>query len=346
MTASHPALLAASRSPSADNFQPWRLAISDGSLLVHYCRRNANDPFGPDGHATLLSLGAMAQGVLMADGHPEESVELTPPGAPKGAPVLSVSLRRLATDPLPDIHPVLERHTNRHPFRTDPVPDDLLQRLAGLSRPGARIEVLTRGDRNSDLCELTRICCKARFCSRELHEWLMGSLRFTPAEVSRGDGLDIGTLHLPLGGRVFMQYIRPWNRMAFLNWFGAFRAMAATEVAMLKAAPAIACISGENTRAGVFEAGRLMEDVWVKLNASGWAVHPYYVVADQQSRLLSGRVEPAWKSSVRDAIKSMSRLLQHDDGERLHIMLRIGRPTVNPRRSLRLPLDELCLAAP
>lgn len=333
------ALEAARAAPSADNSQPWQLLWDGAQLAVHYRPHPGLDPFGLGGHATLISIGALSENLTQA--LPDICARFGLSDLKGGAPYFVLPLGQ---ESLPDNAaelPLFQRHTNRHPFGQQKPDTALLDDLARLVEPSVRLLPLIAPRDRASFADLAGTCCEARFCNRELHEWLMGSLRFSAAEVARGDGLDLATLHLPPGGKLFMQLIRPWNRMALLNRVGAYRFMAAAEVQLLRQAPLILAVVGPNSPEGSFAAGRLMERAWIRLNQLGWAVHPYYVVADQETRLLSGRLPDAWKAPVAEALSELPALLGLGAGDRLHMALRVGRPTRTPQRSRRLPLEAI-----
>lgn len=142
-----------------------------------------------------------------------------------------------------------------------------------------------------------------------------------------------------------MQWIRPWHRMNLLNKMGAFKLMAINEAQLLRNAPLIIAILGEDSPNGAFSAGKLMEKVWIQLNQLGWAVHPYYVITDQESRLQSQQLPENWEKPLTKAINDARALLCLKPGERLHMALRVGKATKTPPRSLRLPVGQI-IASP
>lgn len=333
------ALEAARAAPSADNSQPWQLSWSGSHLSVHYRPHLGIDPFGPTGHATLISIGALSENLAQAI--QEATPAITLGNLSRGKPYFSMPIANpLAPSNAHDL-PLFQRHTNRHPYTREAPETAMLDTLPHFREGPAHLSLLTTYAERENFARLAHVCCLARFCNRELHDWLMSSLRFAPGEVARGDGLDIATLHLPPGGKAFMQAIRPWPRMALLNRFGAYRFMAATEVRPLRQAPLILTVVGEDSPEGAFTAGRLMERAWIHLNQLGWAVHPYYVISDQETRLHSDRLAEDWVAPVSHALDGVREVLRIQRGLRLHIALRVGRPTRVPQRSQRLPLEAI-----
>jgi hypothetical protein len=243
-----------------------------------------------------------------------------------------------------DAHPGTShfaRHTNRFPFSAAPIPPEARLAVAAASFGPARMVLFDAAAQVKALAAVVERCSAARFCTRELHEWLAGSLRFTPEAVSTGDGLDVATLHLPPGGAAFLRATSDWRVMRMLNRLGIFRMLAKGEAMPVRHAPMLACIVGAADIGGVLAAGRLLAQVWEALNERGIAVHPYYVVTDQQLRLEADRVPAEWRDVLGNAIARLPALLDLGPGERLHMILRVGWPTVTPRRSRRLPVADL-----
>ena len=331
---------AGASAPSPDNSQPWRLQWDGSALSLSYAERHAGSGvFGPASHATLLSMGAVmanidaalaANGVAGAwrwgEGNGQPYAALTPGAAP-------------ADFSVPDR--VLGRHTNRLPYRSTPLPAALAETIAGCGDGALRVAVLTERAPKARLVRLVRACSEARFCSRELHHWLFGSLRHTPQEVARGDGLDMRSLGLPPGGKQLMRFISDWKRLARLNRFGAYKLLALSEAGLIAAAPALLCVIGPADQRSVIEAGRLLANVWTELNAQGLAVHPYYVVTDQLNRLHDGTLAPGFEGKMGAAERALRELLALRDGQQLHMILRVGYPKSEPVRSARLPLESV-----
>lgn len=185
-----------------------------------------------------------------------------------------------------------------------------------------------------------RSCSEARFNDQELHEWLFSSIRWSEKEAQSGTGLDISTLHLPPGGRHFMHWMAPWERMQLLNRYGIYKILALADSSLMHQAPGIIAFSGGSSVRDIWEAGCCMQRTWIALNQEGIAVHPYYAITDLLNRLQSGKLNPDWKNQISLAQGNVRELLSLETDERLHMLFRIGLPTVNPVRSQRLPASS------
>lgn len=335
------AIEAARVAPSADNSQPWHIRLRDRALSVYYHPSSGEDPFGPSGHATLLSIGAMAENLSQVFPDTRQSINIV--DLKSGAPYFTLAIPSQDSAASNAKLALFSRHTNRFPYAKTSPDAELLEKISQQQEPLAQTHLLLTPKDRRAFSDIAEICCRARFCNRDLHEWLMASLRFSENEIKQGDGLAINTINLPPGGNLFMQWIRPWKRMAALNKLGAFRFMAKTEASLLRSAPLVLLITGEDSPRGAFSAGMLMERTWILLNQSGWAVHPYYVVTDQESRLQTGKIPQEWAMPVKQAIGGARTLISLKDGERIHMALRVGKPTKSPPPSLRRPIDQVFL---
>lgn len=328
-------ILIATTAPSADNSQPWEFFIGEKTLSIRYKHRSRrNDTFGAFGHGTLISAGALhetidtalriggVQTINTINYKSEDSWVIE-------VPIDSIQLANSKAD----FSPLTARHTNRHPYGK--LDNDLINLTEIYSLSHAiklthRIEII-------QLASCFQYCTEARFNNQELHEWLFSSIRWNDQEAMEGIGLDISTLHLPLGGQQIMHFLAPWARMKFLNRFGLFKIMAYAETEMLRKAPAIIAIVGKPSEDGIWSAGRHLQKIWIDLNRRGIAVHPYYAITDLANRLKNGKVDTKWEGVVSKAQQLTKELLKLGPDEELHMLLRIGTPTVIPVVSRRMP---------
>jgi hypothetical protein len=329
---------AGSAAPSADNSQPWRFAWGT-TLDLLYRQPDAQQAYLPAGHpATQLALGAVIENLAQASaaiGIPFDAVDERPDG---NEAVLRLAVPTDASvEPEASTHPLFRRHTNRFPFGLEPIPDAMHEWLVEQREPPARCVVLAQRDQIEAMALLVRHASEVRFQTREIHEWLGCSLRFTPEEARRGDGLDLATLHLPPGGRQLLRFIQDWKRMSLINRVGAYKALARTEAAPVARAPLLLAILAPMGTLATIAGGRLMERVWIELNRNGIAVQPYFVITDQLYRLQQGTVPPGLVALVERTKLGLDRLLGTNK-EQMLILLRLGWPKVDPPRSVRLPL--------
>ena len=346
----HSLILAGRQAPSADNSQPWRFSHVDNRITVEYdTERLAGLTFGANEPATLLSLGCVLENMLQAADfigvevgwYLEDELSI-------GNAVLHLTIpldcvhNEYETELTFSGHPLFDRHTNRFPYRSTLIPVSIMPDINQFREGTARIKLLDTPKEIKAVAALARQASEVRFQTQEVHEWLAHSLRFTRQEAAKGDGLDIATIPLPPGGALFMRYIMDWKWMSRLNRLGAYKLMAALDVKPIEQAPIIIAFIGGSAREDIINVGQLLTRVWIDLNSKGIAVHPYYVVSDQLQRLLVGKVPAQLVSQIDKVAAQSTALLDLQEHECLHMLLRVGYPTRDPIRSKRLPLEAIC----
>ena len=338
---------AAHQAPSADNSQPWLLDWHNQTLSVAYdTARVSHKTFPADSPATLLTMGAVLENINQAAN--AAGWPLTwqiPPTIVPDQPVYFQALigqanekTKVSTDTLP----LFKRHTNRFPYRSQALPEELLSALKNLSVASARVIVIDQPTAIRQAGRLVRLASEMRFRTREVHEWLTKSLRFGGTSAADDDGLDVKTMDLPPFGTSILHLISSWRRMEILNWFGAYKIFSFIDSNPVRHAPALVAIIGPSGFQDILAAGQLMERIWIALNAEGVAVQPYYVLADQLHRRQAGIIPPGLEKQADRVFDDARQLLQLGEGETLQMLLRIGYPKKTPVLSRRLPLEVVC----
>ncbi|HKJ72036.1 MAG TPA: hypothetical protein VKA55_09825 [Gammaproteobacteria bacterium] len=327
--------------PSADNMQPWLFRWRDGLLELRFARKRLGEgPLGPTSPATQLAMGAVIENWQQAAASAGLALDwLDRPDDPELYARVRVPEAPFAR-PRPDEVALFGRCTNRGRFRDRPLPPGLEERLAGLEEPPASLRLTREPDEIQRLAGLTRRASSVRFRTGELHQWFVGSLRWTAEEAERGDGLDLETLALPPGGRWVLRAVASWPRLRRLNRLGAFRLLASLEARPLAEAPGLVLVHAPDDPASLRAAGQTMQRAWIALNRAGLAVQPFYVLPDQLKRLAEGRVPAAMEPEIR-AVAEEARGFQPPEGGRLLMVLRLGEPAAVAVPARRLPLERL-----
>lgn len=327
---------AAGRAPSADNSQPWCFDW-DGSILT--CRVRRRGGFPTDYHATTLALGAAAENLVWA----MQSLGLDATswylGTPKENGIFAqgpVTGQANVLDP--SSTPLWKlRHTNRLPYRPE-IDPDIGQRLANCQVNKVGVRVIT-GPGIWQAADWVKQASEIRFQTPEVNEWFAASLRYGNSPEEMTEGLHVNTLALPPGGVVLLKLMSDWDRMQWLNRMRAYKLFAVIEAANFKKTPLVIAIIGSSDKAAAFDAGRCLQQVWLRVTELGLTAHPYYVVSDLLNRLESGSV-PA--KCMKQALALHDRIcaeLGHDNT--LHCLLRVGKPVGNIQVSGRLPLSNI-----
>lgn len=333
---------AARWAPSADNTQPWRFSWDGRRLFVHYDSvRVKNLTFSKEHPATLLSGGAVIENLgqmMCALGIPTSSLSFGHPSSCELASVLVTP--NLKVGPELAQHPLFSRHTNRFPFRSNAADPETWMEISQLCDDVVRLRIYDDVAGMGRIADLVSQASAIRFQTKEVHEWLGRSLRFSTMEVGMGDGLDVATFDLPPGGKMFLRIISDWGRMRQLNRVGAYRLLAEMEAKPIRQAPALVAIIGKSGDSGAMATGRILERIWIELNRRGLAVQPFFVVSDQIFRLRANQIPESLAKEALDidsAVKKEFTL----NGESLYMILRVGQPKHAPIRSRRLPTERI-----
>ncbi len=339
---------AAVQAPSPDNSQPCHFTWDGKYLTLSYdYERVGGTTFAPDNPATLLSVGAIIENLLQAADHLGVNIELQElsENEIKSGSYYKIRLSQYdLSSPSQNLHshPIFRRHTNRFSFNNRKLTDELSGWIAQEQEQSAHTRVIVTREGIREIADLVRIASEIRFQTREVHEWLGNSLRFSLDEVNRGDGLDIQTLDLPPGGGMFLKFIAEWRRMSFLNKFRAYKLLSIIDSAPVGKAHALVSISSPLENQQIIAAGRLLTRVWIRLNEEGVAVHPYYVIPDQLVRIQQKQVPENLLSQALELAHRTDETFGLDTGsEQLRMVLRVGYPRKKPKRSKRLPLERV-----
>lgn len=332
---------AAHRAPSADNMQPWRFVWSRDVLTIAFASDRMNKAvMGPRALATLLSIGAVMENLDQAATAAGIHLEwLNGPASDAGV-YARLRIPQLKC-PVPHEawkHPLFQRHTNRGSCRRRPLPANLLATISKCGTGNAQIRMASDAGTRARLARLTRDASEMRFRNREIHEWFIASLRWNKASVATGTGLDLASLALPPGGRLFLRAIARWSRLNAANRIGAYRLLAALETLSLRRGPALAMILAPADADGAIAAGRTMERAWILLNDNGVAVQPFFVLPDQLDRLRENKL-PRLLVSTAAYLEAATHQIIGSDQLQLMMVLRLGYPCQAAVRSFRLPWD-------
>jgi len=274
------------QAPSPDNSQPWCFTWDGEALTLSY---KSDGPvaavFGDDSHGEKLTMGAVIENIVqLADA---AGMDGNWDFEQAGRRYLRFTPARSSEEIEGDRqHAVFTRHTNRFTFSPDPISAKTVAGLETLEEQGCRAAVIDSPPEVSQLADWIRRASAMRFRNRRLHEWFGQTLRFTPAEVDRGDGLDVATIELPPGGTGLLKLIMDWRRMERLNRIGMYRLLSGIESQAIKKSPALIAIMGPPDAS--LAAGRLMERTWLEAERQGLAAQPFYVLPDQLVRLREG----------------------------------------------------------
>lgn len=331
---------AAGYAPSADNSQPWCFEW-DGEVLTGRAVQRGGFPV--DYHATVMALGAAAENLFTAAnslGLDLSSWVFRAPG-PDGVFIQGRLLGQEKIAGFPENPIWKQRHTNRLPYLPE-INSLVLPEIKACHVGQASVNVAT-GAEIKNIAAWVRQASEVRFQTREVNEWFASSLRYGSAPQDLIEGLNVKTLALPPAGVSLLKLMSNWNRMKWLNRFKIYKLFAQIEAINFQKTPLLIAIVGSTEQASIFDAGRCLQKVWLKITELGLSAHPYYVVADLLGRVESGGVP---LQCMRQAGNLKKQVQEKFGSERtLHCLMRVGTPSGKIEFSGRLPIDEIMCKA-
>jgi nitroreductase len=187
------AVAVAIRAPSIYNTQPWRWELGPHGLDLRADRSRQLAVVDPDGHSLLISCGAaLMLGVygLRAAGWTVDLTRLPDPDDPDRLARLRPTGR---TEPSPlDLDRVaaaLRRHSDRRPFRPDPVPDDVIDRLrAAAGEPEVYVHFPVHRD---EYVQIAVAVSHADHIQRQQAEYAQELARWVRPDATSPDGVPV-----------------------------------------------------------------------------------------------------------------------------------------------------------
>lgn len=334
---------AGQQAPSADNSQPWFFSREGNNLKLFIDMEKLRPScFDVNHPAILLAMGAVIENMMQAadwiniDANYKPCLDLyTGLCASFNVSETHSGILENAYD-----HPIFSRCTNRLPFDKRPLPEYLANEVASLSDSSCQALLFQGDEEMKQWAKWVCIASEIRFQTADVHEWFGQSLKFSQKEVDSNEGLDVNTLGLPLGGKSFLKLTQTWARMRLLNKVGAFKMIAKMESEKVADSPALIAFVGTlDDRSGI-EVGRVMQRAWLKLNAEGLSVQPYFVITDQLYRYKQGMLEPKLMLDAKKLERDISLKPEFQDIF-LYMLFRVGFSSKQPVRSKRKPIKFL-----
>lgn len=317
----------ANRAPSADNHHRFLIEFTDDGLLLWSRDKEISLLRGYKRSLLLLSLGAVAENIMIGASRFGISAEIVP--LPEDMDeALICRIRWMQREKDAELDPldnaIVGRHTNRKFYHGPPLsPEHLIKLVDAAESAGCRLIWFDSRQLRSKALRLIRIAETARFRNHPLHTELFSAIRFDVGWSSTcPDGLPPGSLEVEAPMRPIFKMLRHWPIMRMLNLIGAHN-MLGLRAAWLPCARSphlgmIITLPGEGIQS--FTAGRAFERVWLQATLFGLALQPLpasvlYTQGDGGGKILDTRLTAClrggWKGLVGDAVPQMLFRLGH-----------------------------------
>jgi nitroreductase len=340
--------------PSGDNCQPWRFRWDVGHLHILFVAERAESVYDIRSIASWISLGAVITNMTLAAAQFgfRLSVELFPAGEMPGA-VARVRFEAgpVAADPLAEA--ILDRCVNRRPYRREPLPAGVREKLQALpaSSSGTRLSWVDADPVKKRLAALAAENDRILFENRALHDGIYRWIRWTSAETERWrDGMPVETFELAAFERPGMRLLGSWRWARLAAWLGLTRGLALRARRIYRRSAAIALLTVRGDRPEDFvRGGQVLERIWLSATRHGIAFQPITGITFLllRMRLAGGEGLNANHRQLLHRLEEEFQRLFPDYGAESPIMLfRLGVAPPPSGRAPRLPLAQVLETTP
>jgi len=349
----HRILALARWAPSGDNTQPWRFEVHDDQrLTIHATTRIDTGVYDQRHHCLHLMMGVLLETLrIAASGYGRRcQVKRRPDTEDQALPVFDVEL--VPDDSVPEdalLPFLISRTTQRKPFATRPISDNVLAELNAAVGDGFDVkwfrswsERLTMARLNYRFAHirLTQKACYDVHC--RVIDW--GKQESRDRLPGQGLGMD------PMLQKLTRWLLADWRRVTFMN---RFFAGSVTPRIQLELIPGLRCgghfaIVAEQAPRGIddrIEAGRAFQRFWLTATRRNLQLQPGFTPVLFGGYARDGHPFVDDPAAVREAEQLTERFDQAmggpDIGQRVVALGRIGHAPKPTSRSTRLSVDEL-----
>ena len=335
-------LSAAVRAPSGDNTQPWRFVIDPETLRIFLYVDETRDPspMNADQCMSRLAVGAALENMLRAALAKGWTVCLEDPPETALAALKVVDFHANgATDSV-----IAARVTNRRRYDGRPLPASVLTRLQQESpgMEGVRVCWVHDRPRLDALAALIGRADALMLSEPSMRRAFLANVRFDlPANAEAEEYLPLGSLELSFADRTalrFLSHIPDW--VLRLGW--ARRKFAAAARRLVHSASGLyMVVTDRESPQNDLSIGRVVQQTWLALTASGLAAQPMMSMAIMENALRHGSPEllrSLGREQAKLLVAEFRGLVSETQTDTLVFIMRFGYGRAPTVRTGRLPL--------
>lgn len=330
-TSSEQVLQAACRAPSGGNVQPWRFDISDQQLSL-FLDPDRSSLMDIKQRGSVLALGAAAMNAEVKSaeqgrsGHLRmDTSALTQAQRLGSVAVAALEFGKSTDTALLSLSSYIDKRACAR-LRGSSSPIDAAWKASTQRRAEEQgcQAIFLQGDALFAAAELWSEADRIRFLTPKLHSEMMSELSFPGDDIRRG--IDVRTLELSEKDNAALSIAKRSDAMRELAaWAGGKRLGEGSKNLMRDADALMVLTSSGNTDNDYFNAGRLLQRVWLEATRDKVGLHPMsplFLYATSPSDLI-GRVEPADVKAMWDLRVAFSKLCGLDPEHALALTVRV-----------------------
>lgn len=330
--------------PSGENAQPWKFGIRGNKIHIFNIPERDQSPYNFRQRGSYVAHGTLLENIIIsasAFGYSAHLQVFPDKNDPDLVAVVSLEESTTKNDPL---YPcIIERVTNRKPYKKTPLTQEKRHAILGAANEiGGGKVFLTEKKEDIKILSLVgsmneRLALENKF----IHNFLFSHINWTDEENQEKKlGFDIKTLELPLPARVMFKLFRHWPILKILNNIGASKAVWKQNGGVYASSSAVGIIAVLGNKDEDFvTAGRIMQRVWLTATKLELSLQPMTGILFFMQRIFAENFEPFTSSQVeliKESYEEVRRVFKLQGGI-VPMMFRIGYGDPPTAQSLKLP---------
>jgi hypothetical protein len=335
--------------PTPDNWQSWQFRWTGECIEIFWDFETGTSFLDVEHGVAYLSIGGAVTNmeiIANAEGY-DVRVDLRSQ-ADSSRPTARVFLEPASKRSSSLAALIPERCTNRRAYARTRLEPEMVERLDGLGDIclKTRLSMLYERDEIENIGAMAGDFDQFFLHNSNIHDVIFRWIRWTQEEVLRTrDGLPLGSLELSSLDRLGLMVVRKWTRAKALARLGMGRRLASRAAKLYASSGAFGVISlPEMSAEAAFEAGRLLEKIWLVAAEKRLAFQPIAgpALLIMRNRLKGGAGLDArlrdWAIEVERDLRSLCRF---EEGTLPILLFRVGEAAPPSARALRRPLDAV-----
>ena len=330
------------QAPSGGNSQPWKFKISDNQVDIFYFPEKDHPILNFKNRGTLIAHGALIENIKIAASSLGYKSALTLFPINQETKILASFVFEKSnpkTEPL--YQEIFKRTTNRKAYNTTPLTEDQKTKLFGEGFPkNESIKIIEDQQKIKEVAEAVSMNEVIMLENKLLHKLFFKEVVWTEKEEKqKGGGLFLKTLELKTPQQFALKLFKHWPMMRFANKFGMSKLIAKDNAKVYAATPVMGIIVVEDKDEAFIEAGKLMENIWLKATQMGLSFHLITGILFFHQRIEAGQSKefsPEHIKLVQTSYQKIANAFGISSGV-IAMVFRIGQSEPPTAHSLKLP---------
>ncbi len=330
------------QAPSGDNCHPWKFLIKANEIVLVNIPEKDDSLYAYEQHPSLISHGAAICNIRLKA--KKLGLIATVQYFPNEENP-NVIARIVLTDGLTEQNNlsdfIYERITNRHPYESRMIDENLLEDIKNITRnEGISVSIETRNDKINTLEQIASKNEYLVLTNKYLHKFLFSHVRWASNDLKKNpEGLFIKTLEMKAPQEFAFKIASNWIILKVLNKIG-FAKFVASENAKVytQSAAFIAFSVARSKPLEYIKVGETLQLIWLHLTKNNISGHPLTGIIFLNQQVRNGAKDKFTNDQIDLITKEYDKLenIFNLNEKEIAFMLRIGHApkssAVSPRR--------------